>query len=176
MRIGLQKWMAENLNYATTGGSYCYDDDSANCDVYGRLYDWNTVMDGAAPSNTNPSGVQGVCPEGWHVPSRTEVTQLVFHAYNNGAENNPGTSFKSESMWNGTDLFGFNGLPGGVRRDFGDYQSIDTQAQWWTTYMTDPVNGTKAYTYTVSSGSNGVGEGPSKFLSGHSMRCLSDNP
>ena len=34
-------------------------------------------MQGAASSISNPSGVQGVCPEGWHLPSDGEWTQLT---------------------------------------------------------------------------------------------------
>ena len=34
-------------------------------------------MHGAVSSNANPSGVQGVCPTGWHIPSAAEWTQLT---------------------------------------------------------------------------------------------------
>ena len=92
VRIGNQIWMAENLKttrYAdgTTiplneGGSLTepcryYPDGSENSvQDYGYLYNWPAVMHGAESSETNPSGVQGICPKGWHVPSHAEWVQL----------------------------------------------------------------------------------------------------
>ena len=43
----------------------------------GYLYNWPAVMHGASSSNTIPSNVQGICPDGWHVPSDAEWTQLT---------------------------------------------------------------------------------------------------
>ncbi len=99
VQIGDQIWMAENLRttkYAdgTTipmGSTYSYtepyryapgtnqsnEENMANVDHYGYLYNWPAVMHGAASSNANPSGVQGICPTGWHVPSDVEWTQLT---------------------------------------------------------------------------------------------------
>ena len=97
VKIGNQTWMAENLNYRYLGhttrldsSSFCYDDDPAYCDTYGRLYLWSAAMDstGIIRGNTAngcgynsecaPSGtVRGVCPKGWHLPSRAEwVSEL----------------------------------------------------------------------------------------------------
>ena len=44
---------------------------------YGLFYNWAAVMNGASQTNANPSGVQGICPNGWHVPSRAELEELV---------------------------------------------------------------------------------------------------
>jgi uncharacterized protein (TIGR02145 family) len=81
--------MAENLNYAAEG-SKCYDDDPANCEKFGRLYDWSTAM--ALPSKCNYKSFdytdssdecflrskehQGICPEGWRVASGTDWVDL----------------------------------------------------------------------------------------------------
>jgi len=58
--IGSQLWMAENLNYKT-GKSWCYENDDYNCNMYGRLYDWNTAAK--------------ACPSGWHLPTRREWSE-----------------------------------------------------------------------------------------------------
>ena len=93
VKIGNQCWMKENLrvtHYASgveipmgSSGSltipyrYCPDNSSANVVDYGYLYNWPAVMNGSNSSNANPSGIQGVCPTGWHVPSDAEWYQLT---------------------------------------------------------------------------------------------------
>ena len=89
--LGNQCWMKENLRttrFANGGGipamdtvlvtplRYAPNGDEGNVATYGYLYNWPAVMNGAEGSNANPSGVQGVCPDGWHVPSSAEWTQL----------------------------------------------------------------------------------------------------
>lgn len=92
--IGKQCWMKENLrtthyangssislgNISKYSFTYAYryqpDDNSSNVSTYGYLYNWPAVMHGASGSEANPSGVQGICPSGWHVPSEAEWRQL----------------------------------------------------------------------------------------------------
>ena len=88
VKIGEQWWMAENLNFHSTK-SWCYGNDGANCNKYGRLYLWGAAMDGAGMWTTNGKGcdlfkkvcsptypVRGICPEGWHLPDSTEWKTL----------------------------------------------------------------------------------------------------
>ena len=94
VQIGKQCWMKENLrttHYAdgttiTSGNSstsvvnaYYYDYSSSGIPLAqrGYLYNWPAVMHGASTSDDNPSGVQGICPAGWHVPSNVEWMQLT---------------------------------------------------------------------------------------------------
>ena len=96
VQIGFQCWMKENLRvtkYADGtdipyGGNnysysdpYYYDYDSSGIPLEerGYLYNWRAAMHGASSSNANPSGVQGVCPSGWHLPSSAEWSQLTMY-------------------------------------------------------------------------------------------------
>jgi len=90
--IGTQCWMKENLKSTHFADGtpipdgtgkisegdlfvqyyFNYDDDPANGDFYGRFYTWAAAMKGAEFSNSIPSGIQGACPTGWHLPSDAE--------------------------------------------------------------------------------------------------------
>jgi len=82
VEIGAQCWMAENLRATkySDGTSVsdlrAPDNNSANVPVYGYLYTWDATMNGEAASSAKPSGVKGICPTGWHVPSYGEFQQL----------------------------------------------------------------------------------------------------
>lgn len=96
VQIGNQCWMKESLRAAhysdgaaipmgdstslTLPYRYCPDNNTANVATYGYLYNWPAVMHGAPCSSDNPSGVQGICPKGWHVPSNAEYGQLINYA------------------------------------------------------------------------------------------------
>ncbi|MGL1937383.1 MAG: Ig-like domain-containing protein [Fibrobacterales bacterium] len=118
--IGTQEWMAENLNYRThngfdpDSGSYCYDADSENCEKYGRLYDWHSAMDSSAASDVSPSGVNGICPEGWHIPSDGEWSVLNDFLI---SEEESGDALRASHGWNapGTDKYRFSALAAGIR-------------------------------------------------------------
>ena len=96
IQIGLQKWMAENLNYETTGSS-CADGVASNCVQYGRLYTWDDA--------------QKVCPSGWYLPSKSEFEVLLDAV---GGRYVAGKKLKSTTGWssngNGTDEYGFSAL------------------------------------------------------------------
>lgn len=93
--IGKQCWMKENMrttHYAngssipmgstysyTDAYRYCPDNNCSNVSTYGYLYNWAAVMNGSPSSDQRPSGVQGICPRGWHVPSEMEWYQLLFY-------------------------------------------------------------------------------------------------
>jgi uncharacterized protein (TIGR02145 family) len=144
-KIGTQTWMAENLNYAING-SKCYDNDDANCNKYGRLYDWATAMD--LPSDCNSAFCQsrigakrrGICPSGFHIPTDAEWDALYLYA--DGA-NGRGTKLKSTSDWNvynglpsGTDAFGFAALPGGFGNSNGNFYAAGYRSFWWSSSET----------------------------------------
>jgi uncharacterized protein (TIGR02145 family) len=91
VQIGNQCWMKENLrtthysdgtsiplgsSTSNTTAYYYVDNNISNVRTYGYLYNWPAVMGNSSSSSANPSGVQGICPTGWHVPSDAEWIQL----------------------------------------------------------------------------------------------------
>lgn len=91
--LGDQCWMVENLKTSRHANGdpiarICPPTDPDCIDISGALYTWNTAMHGEMPGNENPSGVQGICPDGWHLPGDAEWTQmenyLIDNAYNFG--------------------------------------------------------------------------------------------
>ena len=123
LMLGSQCWMKQNLrttHYADGTeialGNASSDfnsplrfapgsESSEVLNAYGYLYNWAATMHGGSSSSSNPSGVQGVCPDGWHVPSDAEWTQLTdFVASNsdNVCDGNPAyiaKSMASTEMW-----------------------------------------------------------------------------
>jgi len=162
VKIGNQLWMAENLKYLPgvvgpeTGSvtdPYCYVYDYNGTDVaeakatenyqtYGVLYNWPAAMAGSGSSEDNPSGVQGVCPTGWHLPSDAEWTPLIDYL---GGDVVAGGKLKETGYthWNspntdGTNETGFTALPGGGRNSAGELINIGYNGYWWST--TDGIN------------------------------------
>lgn len=158
--IGTQTWMAQNLNYETAD-SYCYDDLASDCVKYGRLYTWAAAMDSAGiwsegglecgyGNTCTPNyPVRGVCPEGWHLPTRDEwVSLLTFDgdllAYLSETDSyfviSVGSKFRASSGWrkdgNGTDDFGFSALPAGewsaTGQGFWRYSREGEMAIFWS--------------------------------------------
>jgi uncharacterized protein (TIGR02145 family) len=149
VKIGDQCWMQENLNYNQNsyGDDWCYDNDTSNCETYGRLYNWEAVMQGESSSNSNPSGVQGVCPDGWHVPSDEEWIELVSVLGGGGI--NAGSKLAGNaSLWRDGkltsnsefDKSGFTALPGGYRDPDGPFYYIDRNASWWSSTVSSSSN------------------------------------
>jgi uncharacterized protein (TIGR02145 family) len=142
VEIGTQTWMAENLDY-NVSGSKCYNNLDSNCDLYGRLYDWATAM--ALPASCNnsicksqiQSPHQGICPDGWHIPSETEWDALSSYVQSySGCVNCDGTLLKAKSGWdsgNGTDEFDFTALPGGHGLSDSRFSGVGYHGQWWST-------------------------------------------
>jgi uncharacterized protein (TIGR02145 family) len=175
VEIGSQVWMAENLNY-NAPGSKCggngklKDENTENCDKYGRLYNWATAMNGSKSSNANPSGIQGVCPTGWHLPSDAEGTTLT-----NYVGSPAGTKLKSKSGWsngNGTDDYGFSALLGGFGSSEDGFSSVGSSGIWWSATEYDA---SIAYRRNMSSGYTNVDRGYFYKTYLYSVRCVKDD-
>jgi uncharacterized protein (TIGR02145 family) len=173
--IGDQVWMAENLNYDTTG-SQCYDFLPANCDTYGRLYDWATVMNGAASSNLIPSGVQGICPKGWHVPSNNEWQKLIQVL---GGSTLAGGAMKTVDGWDSpnvgaTNSSGFSALPAGTSPDLNvGFNEKGVMALFWSSAESTSDPATAGHRRILNSASN-VYDYSMLKTNGLSLRCVKD--
>lgn len=160
VQIGVQTWMAENLNYdynVGTAASYCYNDSKDSCAKYGRLYTWSAAMDSAGIFSNEGKGcgryvtcyasgkVQGVCPAGWHLPDTTEWKALINYV-DLQTTDDAGYALKATSGWrsrngvsgDGSDEFGFGALPAGYRayseyRDYEFYCVLDYTGFWTST-------------------------------------------
>ena len=174
VKIGNQWWMAENLRYAADS-SLCYNDEEYFCKAYGRLYPWIIAMNldtmyrrsGAIYADVVDSLHQGVCPKGWHVPTKTEwETMIEFVKAHNGTEGD-GTSLRSPEMWaeygegaskvTHSDRFGFSVLPAGRHTDpmagydGNIYTGFTSYAYFWTSTEVNSYRNdvTKAYDVRV---------------------------
>ncbi|MDR2592672.1 MAG: fibrobacter succinogenes major paralogous domain-containing protein [Chitinispirillales bacterium] len=174
VKIDKQTWMAENLNYQTQSGSWCYNDSASYCKQYGRLYDWKTATT--------------VCPKGWKLPSREDWDYLGQAV---GGEKMPyyegmiywygaGQKLKSKSGWNdykgkngnGTDDYGFSALSGGYRGNDGEFGGAGNGGGWWTA----TEHGSN-YAYYRGMGGifDSVNEDDDDKRHSFSVRCVADN-
>ncbi len=208
VQIGEQCWIKENIRSthysdgtvialgtetsATTPYRYYPDNNSDNLLAYGYLYNWSALMHGASSSHANPSGVQGVCPSGWHVPSQPEWLQLCDYMSGQNeylCDNNSayiGKALAGTNGWVastsncaiGNDLSannasGFGALPAGRRNGTnGLYATFGTNAYFWTSTLGDANSG---YTFYLYNGGIGVNRNNLYSLTyGLSVRCLKD--
>ncbi|MBU1873127.1 hypothetical protein KJ688_05280, partial [bacterium] len=179
VKIGNQWWMAENLKVthyrngnaiskvpnstvwsSTTEGAYCfYDNNDSN--TYGALYNWYAVDDS-----------RNIAPEGWHVPTDEEWTELADYLGSNA-----GTKLKSTSSWhdngNGTDEYGFTALPAGYRRGFdGGFEKMLLNADLWSA---SKDNSTNAWRHALYYDSFGINRSNLGKTYGFSIRCVKDS-
>jgi len=176
VKIGTQIWMAENLAYKLMSGCWAYDYDETNVATYGYLYDWNTAMNGAGSSATNPSNVQGICPDGWHLPSDAEWQQLIDTL--GGAEiagnklKEVGTTHWDTSNEDVTNEFGFTALPGGLRHNSGDFYVIRMHGYWWSATDVDTDYALSRHLFAHNSSVDNYSEPKGH---GFSVRCVKNN-
>lgn len=194
--IGNQEWMAENLRYlpsvvpSTVGSNtssyyYVYDYNgfevadakaSKNYSTYGVLYNWNAAMNGETSSTTNPSGVQGACPSGWHLPSDAEWTQLTDYlggeSVAGGKLKEIGTTHWTSPNTSATNEIGFTALPGGARINYGGtftFMFIGEDGRWWSATEDDA---THAWYRDMGNYGSSVNRMVYSKNAGFSVRCV----
>lgn len=204
VQIGNQCWMKENLrttrysdgtiiptswqNDLSIAYRYVPNGDTSIVPVYGYLYNWSAVMHGASSSSANPSGVQGVCPIGWHVPSDAEWTQLENYVSSQSTyicgdnTNNIAKALSSNSGWSsyGTtctvgnnqidnNATGFSAYPAGKYNAYS--QDWGNQAYLWSTTGHQVI---KAFTRVIQHNDVKVSRYTYSISIGFSVRCLRD--
>ena len=202
--IGSQCWMAENLNVGTmlcpsqttcatnqanngTLEKYCYQGSEDNCTSDGGLYQWGEAMQyaascngtGAPPNDACASPVQGICPDGWHIPSHYEYTTLEREVCTSATCATDFPYDESTINWRGTDegtklkvggSSGFEGLLAGYRSTNGSFGNRGTYADIWSSLGSD----SNAWRRGLDSGRATVGRYAYSKLYGFSIRCLED--
>jgi len=209
--IGFQVWMAENLKvfrYADgtpipqveddadwkdltkEDKAYCtsYNGDFNYINIYGAMYTWAGAMNGMTGSDLNPSGVQGACPDGWHLPSDKEWKELEMYlgmtqqqvdssGYRGegfgGKLKSTGTDYWGVPNKGATNETGFSALPGGWRNTEGFCMHRGQYGYFWTaTDSTDYLFWRRSLSYskTVIYRDNNWQHGE-----GISVRCVKDD-
>ncbi|MHC1706017.1 MAG: FISUMP domain-containing protein [Bacteroidales bacterium] len=196
VQIGSQCWMKENLNIGimvtsvvNTGShsdcsnngiieKYCYNNDSANCSIYGGLYDWSEMMQYI----TTP-GVQGICPPGWHLPTDSEWCTLTIYldasvdcgnygwsgTNAGGMLKETGTTHWSSPNTGATNESGFTALGAGARTLYGGFSTLANYGDFWTSSQessTRGINRHMYYNYSTVNRNNYLKE------NGFSVRCI----
>jgi uncharacterized protein (TIGR02145 family) len=197
--IGRICWMTENLNTGLmTGGrvlmsdndlveKYCYDDDPKACDLYGGLYTWDEAM------AYGSRGAQGICPDGWHIPTDFEWMNLESIA---DSESIKTTNNWYEMGWRGSQagpnlrLWGywpretstfntlrFSAKPGGYiiaspNRTHLPFAS-GKEAFFWTSTASEPGS---AWFRSLSHKQSGVNRRTIEKSKAYSVRCVRNMP
>jgi len=166
--IGDQIWMAENLNYDAEGSKF-YDNNPANGDIYGKLYNWDTAKKAAPP--------------GWHLPTYSEWETLLNFA---GGEKISTTDYgiagkklKAKSGWsndgNGTDIYGFSAMPGGYFCNVWEFKNAGGVGRWWKNSCYEYKGIRNASFWHMNWDSIMCSVSESQFYEwGYSIRCIKD--
>ena len=152
--------------------SYEFPDEDRNLAVYGRLYTWNTsvglpVGSAGEPVATSEGFVQGICPDGWHVPNDANVLDLMDYGT---------VAITSDSLWiipTGDNSSGFNALPAGFYNPSRSrFEGMLGATHFWTS---ESVSETIAKHCTIEAGCDLLIDRESVKKYGFSVRCLKDN-
>ncbi len=183
VKIGNQVWMAKNLNVdhyrngdpiltgfsnsqwesATEGAYAVYNDDPANEEIYGKLYNWFAVNDR-----------RGLCPSGWHVASDEDWMEMVDLL---GGIEDAGGKLKGLRHWDSpnyyaTDNVKFSGLPGGTKDFYGFYRAIGRYGYWWSSTSSDNKH---AFYFGLSQSKRSIlRNNYYDKQNGFSVRCIKD--
>ena len=186
--IGNQCWLKENLNVGTRISGlqeqanngivekYCYNNDPANCNIYGGLYRWaeavqyqNGATNNSSPNPPYSGHILGICPTGWHLPDSVEFS-ILSTAVNNNA-NSLKALGEGSGIGVGTNLSGFTSLLSGTYYPDGSFSLLGLDDFFISSKEADPLN--SVYLTLVSDFSDIFIRRNLKTY-GHSVRCIND--
>ena len=182
--------MAENLNYADESthsylidNNWCYNNDTANCLKGGRYYSWTAAMDidskwqkSEIPSDAWGTPHQGICPNGWHIPTYWEMDELLnltLGYYGNEIKSDTtGLSVLATGGYNTSGYYS----DGVIYYDIFYFVDISRAAYFWTATETDgSVNGnSKARCLKLDMGKTVIEGCTENKNNGYSVRCFKD--
>ena len=152
-------------------GVYAYDDDEANVADYGRLYTWSAAM-GLGKSTS--AKAQGVCPDGWHIPSEVEGEVLEDflggHMVAGGKMKETGYTYWDEPNEGATNESGFSARGAGLRGQSGNYNNLKVGYYMWTS--TESGNNARNLGLYHNSDNSAFQTNPKTM--GYSVRCIKD--
>ncbi|MCX6271650.1 MAG: hypothetical protein NTU44_10595, partial [Bacteroidetes bacterium] len=187
VKIGNQCWMKENLNIGTMIASttaetdngiiekYCYDNDPVHCTEYGGLYGWDEVM-----QYTTTVGTQGICPQGFHLPSMVDVGVMFV---NLGGNVMVGPSEKVKEAGNahwaspnyGTNESGFSAIGAGFEiSTVGWFGDLTNSTAFWTSEVWVDPEYANAFIVRQDYRPADVFLNPEHRYLGYSVRCIKD--
>lgn len=154
-----------NMSNNQTIEKYCYDNQEANCDTYGALYQWSEMM-----NYIYLDGTQGICPDSWHVASISELEALVAFV------DEDGNALKAIGQGTGggagTNTSGFSAMLTEVRNSTGDgFSGLNIFTTIWSS--TEQVTGW-AYRTTIGATTGLTQGGVSQVNYGNPVRCIKD--
>ncbi|MFB6342481.1 FISUMP domain-containing protein [Saccharicrinis sp. FJH62] len=162
-----QKWLALEDN--NTDKAYTYNLHFESYpqikDLHGAYYTFAAATNG---ENLNKSA-QGVCPDGWHLPSENEWQELFSFIQNNG--NSPSLSIKAASGWkdiNGNDTYGFFALP------TGGYNYSGNDGLWWNSGENE-FNEKYGKSITIYGYNYKIEYNPKQKSTGLPVRCIKNS-
>ncbi|MGE5411682.1 MAG: FISUMP domain-containing protein, partial [Clostridiales bacterium] len=180
VQVGSQCWLRENLDVGTMVNAsldqtnndviekYCYDNNPLSCTTYGGLYQWAEAL----KYKVSDGRVQGICPDGWHIPSISEFETLVRSSY----VNNDGNKLKREDQGReggkGPNASGFSALLAGDRFANGQFYSTGGTSGFWTSSDLNAMNAQNMYLGVYYNVINLTADDKSY---GFSIRCIKDN-
>jgi uncharacterized protein (TIGR02145 family) len=155
--IGSQTWMGENLNIGKKTPTvilhtdnnniekYCYVDIDSNCNIYGGYYQWNEAMEYPDPGTPLPEIIQGICPDGWHIPTEDEWWTLIQYlggvGVAGGKLKETGTQHWLSPNKDATNESGFTALGSGLfdcRVERGSWFNMNERSAFWSATCSVP--------------------------------------
>ena len=169
-------WMAENLNYADNeiGVSTCFNNEDRFCEIYGRLYSRDAALNSSKCAfgetcNLGYDPIQGICPDGWHIPSESEANSITELT---GGVLNPLISAEGwrSDITPGTDRYGLSFVAAGCYASRGNsFSSLGDYSYFW--YYTHTK---QSYLLLRGPDNNAITFDYSDYELYTSVRCIKD--